>query len=244
VSWKDDYDLFLRLANITSRPPSSEKDIAMTGPVQDLIDSYLRALFGAEDDALIHIRSNTVEQGLPQINVAPEEGRLIHFLLRACGAKRVVEIGTLAGYSGTWIARALPEDGRLITVERDAHHAEVAQESFARAGVSERVEIRVGGALDILATLSVEGPFDGVFIDANKGDYPQYLAWAVNNIRVGGIILAHNALWGGAVVDHSLRPGRDLDALLAFNQQIATDPRLLGMIIPLGDGLAAALRIA
>jgi caffeoyl-CoA O-methyltransferase len=216
----------------------------MTGPDQELITSYLRDLFGAEDEALKHIRSNTVEQGLPQISVAPEEGRLIHFFLKACGAKRVVEIGTLAGYSGTWIARALPEDGRLITVERDPHHAEVAQESFARAGVAARIEIRVGAALDILGALSAEGPFDGVFIDANKGDYPQYLEWAVKNVRLGGIILAHNALWGGAVVDHSLRPSSDLDALLAFNQQIASDPRLLGTIIPIGDGLAAALRVA
>jgi len=216
----------------------------MSLPDQQLIASYLRNLFGAEDDALLEIRSNTVEHGLPQINVAPEEGRLIHFLLKACGAKRVVEIGTLAGYSGTWIARALPEDGQLITLERDAHHAEVAQESFVRAGVAGRVEIRVGVALDVLKTLTTEGSFDGVFIDANKGDYPQYLAWAIDNVRVGGIILAHNALWGGAVVDHSLRPGSDLDALLSFNQQIASDPRLLGMIIPLGDGLAAALRLA
>ncbi len=215
----------------------------MTVPNPELIESYLRQLFGEEDDALIEIRSNTMDQGLPQINITPEDGRLIQFLLRACGARRVVEIGTLAGYSGTWIARALPEDGRLITVERDPYHAEIAQESFDRSGVAARVEIRVGAALEVLETLSAEGPFDGVFIDANKGDYPRYLDWAVENVRMGGIILGHNALWGGAVVDYGLRPGTDLDALLAFNRQIANDPRLLGMIIPLGDGLAAALRV-
>ncbi len=204
---------------------------------------YVRDLFAPEDEALRSIRAASEAEGLPQIHIKPEEGRMLQFVLAANGARRVVEIGALAGYSGTWIARALPEGGKLISLERDPHHAEVARASFERAGVADRVEVRVVDARDYLKTLTAEGPFDAVFIDAAKGDYPHYLDWAINNVRVGGLVLAHNAFWGGAVVNAARRPDRDLKGLLAFNRRLAEDSRLLATILPVGDGIAAAVRV-
>jgi caffeoyl-CoA O-methyltransferase len=207
------------------------------------VEEYVRDLFGHEDAHLAEIRARTLEEGLPQISVAPEEGRLLQFLILLAGAKRVVEVGTLAGYSGTFIARALPEGGRLITLERDDHHADLAQRLFKESGLTDRVEVRPGDALTSLQKLSVEGPFDGVFIDANKDGYPDYLDWAVDNVRVGGLIMAHNALSSGRVAlpEEPENPG--LQGLRAFNKRISEDERLLGVIIPMGDGLAAAVKV-
>jgi caffeoyl-CoA O-methyltransferase len=215
----------------------------MDESTREAVEEYVRDLFGHEDAHLAEIRSRTLEEGLPQISVAPEEGRLLQFLIRLSGAKRVVEVGTLAGYSGTFIARALPEDGRLITLERDDHHAEVAERLFGEAGLADRVEVRLGDALASLETLSAEGPFDAVFIDANKNGYPQYLDWAVENVRVGGLIMAHNALWSGRVAHPEENDTPDLHGLMAFNRRISEDNRLLGVIIPMGDGLAAAVKV-
>lgn len=209
----------------------------------DRIEQYIRDLFGQEDDHLTLIRARSEEEGLPKISVDPEEGRLLQFLIRLSGAKRVVEVGTLAGYSGTWMARALPPDGRLITLERDERHAAVARELFDQAGLSDRVEVRLGSALDTLKRLSAEGPFDAVFIDANKDAYPEYLEWAVDNVRIGGLIMGHNALWSGRVVNPAGHEGPQLDGLLNFNRRLSEDSRLLGILIPMGDGLAAAVRV-
>lgn len=208
----------------------------------EALEHYVRGLFGREDEHLQRVRQRTIEEGVPQISVAPEEGRLLQILIRLAGAKRVVEIGTLMGYSGTFIARALPDDGKLISLEMDEARAAMARELFDQGGLADRVEIRVGAALDSLRQLSSEGPFDAVFIDANKDGYPAYLDWAVDHVRVGGLILAHNALWSGRVV-HPEGADANLQGLLNFNQRIADDSRLLGVIIPMGDGLAAAVRI-
>ncbi len=168
---------------------------------------------------------------------------MLQFLLTAIKARRVVEIGTLGGYSGIWLARALPEDGRLISLEVDPERAMIARAAFEQAGVGDRAEVRVGHALDNLPTLSAEGPFDAVFIDADKRNYPAYLTWALDNVRLGGLIMAHNAFWYGAVVQAERLPESDVQGLLAFNRQIAEDPRLMGVIIPIGDGLSVALRV-
>jgi caffeoyl-CoA O-methyltransferase len=216
----------------------------MDEATREALSEYIHKLFGAEDSHLANIRQTTLDEGLPQINVASEEGRLLSFLIRLANAKKVVEIGTLAGYSATWIARALPEDGKLITLERDDHHADVAQSLFNKNGLADRIEIRRGDALASLQKLSAEGPFDAVFIDANKDGYPRYLDWAIDNVRVGGLIMAHNTLWSGRIIhpeEHA--NNKDLEGLMAFNQRLSEDPRLLGTLIPMGDGLGAAVRV-
>jgi caffeoyl-CoA O-methyltransferase len=208
------------------------------------LGDYIHDLFGPEDEVLQSIRARTLEAGMPQIQIRPEEGRMLQFLMKASHARRVIEVGTLAGYSGVWIGRALPEDGRLITLEIDEDHAAVARETFARAGLSDRVEVRVGDALSSLAGLSADGPFDAIFIDAAKTEYPAYLSWAVDHIRVGGLIVAHNAFRRGAVVAPAGQHDDQVRGTLAYNRRLSEDPRLLGSIIPLGDGLAVAVRLA
>ncbi len=213
----------------------------MDETTHELLDKYVRELFAQEDETLKAIRPLSAEHGLPQIHIRPEEGRMLQFLLTAIGARCVVEIGALAGYSGVWIVRALPPDGRLITLEVDERHAAFARQVFDWAGLGERVEVRLGHAPSNLPELAAEGPFDAVFIDADKVGYPEYLAWAVENVRVGGLVMGHNAFSRGRVVD-SNEQGAGVQGLRAFNRQLAEDPRLLGTIIPVGDGIAVAVR--
>lgn len=215
----------------------------MEEATREALNQYVRDLFAPEDDLLASIRSESAERGLPQIHVRPEEGQMLHFLLKVVGARRVIEIGTLAGYSGTWIARALPPDGRLITLDVNPDHASFAGEIFQRAGLADLVEIRLGEASQSLATLAREGPFDAVFIDADKDAYPEYLTWAIENIRIGGLILAHNVFARGAVVGAIERDPGQLKGIMDFNAAIASDPRLAATIIPVGDGIAAAVRL-
>lgn len=204
---------------------------------------YIRDLFAPEDDVLEAVRAETIEHGLPQIQIDPAEGRLLQVLLMAIGAQRVAEIGTLAGYSAIWLARALLPSGRLISLERDEERAELARLSIARAGLSDMIEVRVTRAEDGLAALSADGPFDAVFIDADKVSYPIYFDWAVENVRPGGLILAHNALYHDRVLDPSLAEEPHVAGVLRFNQQLAADERLSSTIIPIGDGIAAAVRL-
>jgi caffeoyl-CoA O-methyltransferase len=203
------------------------------------LDHYLTGLFAPEDEALRWIQAETDRRGLPSISVQPFEGRLLQFLLRSVNARKVVEIGALAGYSGVWIARALPPDGKLITLEKSSKHAAVARASYARAGVSDSVELREGDALVLLDKLSAEGPFDFVFIDADKASYGDYLAWTVDNLRPGGMVAAHNALRSGRV----LAPESDDDRLMdAFNRALAANARLDSFIIGVGDGMAVGIK--
>jgi caffeoyl-CoA O-methyltransferase len=204
---------------------------------------YIRELFAPEDDVLQAIRQRADEHGFPRIHVDPAEGRMLQWLLAAVKARRVVEIGALAGYSGVWMARALPEDGRLISVEYDPEHAEVTRESFRQAGLSDRAEVRVGRAPGVLEALAAEGPFDAVFIDADKPHYPDMLAWATENVRLGGLVLAHNAFRRGQILNAAGHDDPDLRGVRALNQRMAEDPRLDSVIIPIGDGIAATIRV-
>jgi caffeoyl-CoA O-methyltransferase len=203
---------------------------------------YIRDLFAPEDDVLRAIRQRADEHGFPRIHVDPAEGRMLQWLLAAVKARRVVEIGALAGYSGVWMARALPEGGRLISVEYDPEHAEVARESFKQAGLSDRAEVRVGRAPGVLEALAAEGPFDVVFIDADKPHYPDMLAWATENVRLGGLVLAHNAFRRGQILNSAGHDDPDLRGVRALNRRMAEDPHLDSVIIPIGDGIAATIR--
>jgi caffeoyl-CoA O-methyltransferase len=207
----------------------------MTTYYNDALSRYISEHFAA-DPVLERIYAEIPRRGLPAITIQPEEGRFLQLLAAVSGARRAVEIGTLGGYSGAWIARGLPVGGKLITLEREPHHAEVAWEHFRLAGVAEKVELRLGDARVLLPALAKEGPFDFCFIDAEKSDYDRYLDWAVANVRPGGVIAAHNAFQGGGVVG-----GADRDeqarTMRAFNRRFAREPRLLSTIFPAGDGM-------
>lgn len=207
------------------------------------LSQYITDLFAVQDEALKRTWEDTPKKGLPAISVRPEEGRFLQLLVRACGATKALEIGTLGGYSGIWIARGLAPGGRLITLEKEPLHAEVARQHFTAAGVASQVEIRVGDAHQSLQALAAEGPFDFVFIDAEKPGYPAYFDWALENTRLGGVITAHNALRGGAVLAKG-----ELDegarAIRAFNQRVAGEPRVISTIFPAGDGTLIAVKIA
>lgn len=207
----------------------------------EALEAYLRENFAIEDDVLTTIRENIVARGLPQISINPEDGRFLEFIVAASAARLALEIGTLGGYSGTWIARGLPADGRLISIEANPEHASVAEDNFRLAGLAERVDIRVGDAHQLLPELSAEGPFDFVFIDAEKEGYPMYLDWALDNLQPGGIVVGHNAFGHGDVVNEEDTSKRT-EALREFNRRLAEDQRMVSLIFPAGDGMTFAVR--
>lgn len=207
----------------------------------DQISNYIGSLFAVEDEHLLRAREESPKYGLPTINIKPEEGRFLQFLACASGAMKAVEIGTLGGYSGIWIARGLRPGGKLITIDKETKHANIAKEHFEAAGLSEVIDIRVGDAHRILAELLDDGPFDFVFIDAEKKGYPAYFDWAIENVRIGGIIAAHNAFRKGSVAG----VGKDdeySNLMRQFNKQVAEEPRLTSTIFPAGDGTLVSVK--
>ena len=202
----------------------------------DPTGQYIESLFAPEDPVLATLREEADRTGLPPISVSADEGRLLQVLLTAIGARRVLEIGTLGGYSAIWMARALPPDGRLISLEIEPAHAEFAQRHIARAGLADRVEVRVGRALDLLPALDGER-FDAVFIDADKQPLATYYEWALRLLRRGGLVIADNALWGGKVLDDRVQDDRTT-AIRELNRRMAADPRVTSIIVPTHDGVA------
>lgn len=207
----------------------------------DWVSEYITRHFSHEDDVQKQVFRAVPEKGLPAIMIKPEEGRFIQFLTRASGGKKAVEIGALGGYSGIWIARGLAQGGKLITLEKEPRHAQVARQHFELAGVEDRVEIRVGEASQLLEELSAQAPFDFVFIDADKAGYPGYYDWTMKNLRVGGILAAHNALRKGSVVGES--PEDEYTEIMrSFNRQVAEDRRGISTIFPAGDGMVVSVK--
>jgi predicted O-methyltransferase YrrM len=220
----------------------------MTGQDQwSAVDSYITDLFLPPDPALEAALSSSAAAGLPTINVSPTQGKLLHLLACVQGARRILEIGTLGGYSTIWLARALPADGRLITLEIDPRHAEVAHANLARAGLSSAVEIRLGSALDTLPKLVSEGrgPFDLIFIDADKPGYADYLKWSLKLARRGTLIIADNVVRKGAVADGASKD-ENVQGIRKFNEALAAEKRVTTTVIQtVGskgyDGLALIL---
>ncbi|MDE3231407.1 MAG: O-methyltransferase, partial [Chloroflexota bacterium] len=175
----------------------------MTQDQWTAVDHYFDGLFAPPDAALDAALQATRDAGMPLINVAPNQGALLHILARLAGARKILEIGTLGGYSAIWLARALSAGGRMISLEVSPKHAEVARANLARAGLAEVVEVRVGSAHDALPQLAAEGagPFDLVFIDADKVSTPDYLTWALRLTQPGSLIIIDNVVRGGAVAD-------------------------------------------
>lgn len=196
------------------------------------VDAYLEGLFGAPDPVLAAALERASAAGLPDIAVSPSQGRFLQVLALVCGARRILEVGTLAGYSTIWLARALPDGGRLVTLEADPRHAEVAAANIARAGLSDRVDVRVGSALDTLPQVEADGlgPFDLVFIDADKPSNPFYVEWALKITHPGSVIIVDNVVREGAVVESDSEDSAVL-GVRRMNELIATDQRLTATAI-------------
>lgn len=204
------------------------------------ISEYITSHFAHEDEGLHRARVETPERGLPAIGVQPEEGRFLQVLAAAAGARKAVEIGTLGGYSGLWIAKGLAPGGKLITIDLNEAHSAVAREHIEAAGMAERVELLTGRAVEILELIADRGPFDFVFIDADKGSYPEYYEWSVANTRPGAVICAHNAFRSGRILAGDPEP--DVADFQAFLARVATDPRVISTIFPAGDGTLLAVK--
>jgi predicted O-methyltransferase YrrM len=219
----------------------------MTQEQWTAVDHYITDLFVPPDAALEAALRDSAAAGLPAINVTPNQGKLLHVLARAQGARSILEIGALGGYSTIWLARALPSGGRLITLESDPKHAEVAGANIARAGLAGVVELRLGPALDTLPQLAAEGrgPFDFIFIDADKEGYPDYFTWALKLSRLGSLIIADNVVRKGAVIDADSDDPR-VHGVRRLNEMLAAEPRVSATAIQtVGskgyDGFAVAL---
>lgn len=197
------------------------------------VDTYISGLMAPEDEALTAALQDMREAGLPEIQVSPAQGKLLYLLARAQRARAILELGALGGYSAIWMARALPADGRLITLEYDPAFAEVARRNIARAGLADRVDIRVGAALDSLPKLQEEGagPFDLVFIDADKPPYADYFEWALRLSRPGTLIIADNVIRGGRVVAPDGMDDRSVAGVMKMNAAIAANSAVEATIL-------------
>jgi len=210
------------------------------------IDDYIEQLFNPADPILTETLKELERAGLPPINVSANEGKLLYLLASLSGAKKILEIGTLAGYSAIWLGRALPSDGKLVTLEIDPKHVEVSRLNFVRAGLADKIEVRVGPGQQTLAQMveANEGPFDLFFIDADKDGYPAYLEYALKLSHPGSVILADNLIRNGKVMEAN-SPDVYVQAIRTFNQTIATHPRLESLILPIVrnnfDGLSISI---
>jgi predicted O-methyltransferase YrrM len=211
------------------------------------VDRYITDLLVPPDPALDEALRDSVAAGLPPINVAPNQGKLLMLLARVHGARDILEVGTLGGYSTIWLARALPDGGRLVTLESDPKHAEVARANIARAGLAGVVELRLGPALETLPRLAAEGrgPFDLIFIDADKPSTPEYFAWALRLSRRGSLIVVDNVVRDGAVADAASEDAA-VQGVRRFYERLAAEPRVSATAIQtVGskgyDGFALAL---
>lgn len=213
----------------------------------DAVDAYIADVLLGPDAALQDALRASDAAGLPAIQVTPNQGKLLHLIARFGNARSILEIGTLGGYSTIWLARALPPDGRLVTLELEETYAEVARKNIARAGLTDLVEVRVGLALETLAQLAAEGagPFDLVFIDADKPSNPEYFTWALELSHPGSLIVVDNVVRDGAVADEE-NADPDVQGVRLMNELIAAEPRVTATAIQtVGskgyDGFAVAL---
>lgn len=200
-------------------------------PLWTAVDAFADEALGGDDADLAAARRASAEAGLPDIAVSAQQGRMLRIMATMAGARRIVEVGTLGGYSTLHLARALPPDGRLVTLELEPRHAEVARANLLRAGFGEQVQVQVGPAADSLEAMSREGAeaFDFAFIDADKASYPRYLELLVPLMRPGGVIVADNVVRRGAVLD--LDGDANARGARAFIQAVGREPRLRGAVV-------------
>jgi caffeoyl-CoA O-methyltransferase len=208
------------------------------------IAAYVEKTYAPEDDVLREIRERCAREGLPDIQIASLDARHLEVLASVAGARKAVEIGTLGGYSGVSILRGMGIGGILDTIEIDPRHAEVARESFRRAGYTTQARIHLGAAMQVLPKLAASGPYDLCFIDADKESYPDYLNWAADNLRPGGLVLGDNAFLFGERPDKPTGArATAIAGMQAFHQILANSGRFRATVLPTGEGLAVGVRI-
>jgi caffeoyl-CoA O-methyltransferase len=219
----------------------------MDREIFDTVDQYILKLVGGEDDALRAADKSINEENLPPISVSANQGKFLNVLAKACGARKILEIGTLAGYSTIWMARALPKDGKMISLEFDANHARVARNNIDRAGLSKIVEVRVGKAIELLPRLLAdgEGPFDMIFIDADKPPYTEYFQWSLKLSHPGTLIVADNVIREGNVLDLN-STDEMVQGVQRFNEYLSQTKSVTATIIQtvgskVHDGMALAV---
>ena len=207
------------------------------------VGEYLDRLYLHEEEGMRDAVASIERAGMPPIQVSASDGRILEVVLRAAGARKVVEVGTLAGYSAQWIARAIGLDGHLWTIEASPKHAEVSRRVLERAGLGERVTVLLGPGVDVLPTIEREGPFDAVFVDANKEDYPRYVEWATRNLRDSGLVVGDNTYLFGrlaGVEPEGPDQARTIEAMRAFHELVARDYH--AVTLPTPDGLTVGVK--
>lgn len=210
------------------------------------IAAYAESTFSPMDAVLSEIRSRAQAKGLPAIHVGAMDGLHLEILARMSGAKRAVEVGTLAGYSGVCLLRGMGAGSKLYTIDADKNHTEVARESFSKAGFSNQVDLRVGPGTRELPKLESFGPFDLMFIDADKVGYPDYAVWAEKNLRPGGLLIADNTFGFGMIADSTFEDPEDeatVKALRVFNEKLARSKAWRATILPTAEGLTVAVKV-
>ncbi len=203
-------------------------------PLNDDLYNYIVDVFAKEDDLLKEVVKDTGTKKIPLIQVSPENGKFLQLLIKIISAENVLEIGTLTGYSSIWMARGLPEGGRLITLEISEEHAKEARKNFIKAGIESKVELILGSALDSLDAIK-DMKFDFAFIDADKTAYPAYFDKVINMMNKGGIIAADNTLRDGNIVKPN--PDEGTKAVDVYNKKVASDSRVESLLVPISDGL-------
>jgi caffeoyl-CoA O-methyltransferase len=202
---------------------------------------YVRDHFIQEDEVLRSIHPGLAERGMPQISVPAEVGRTLNWLVRFSGAKRILEVGGLGGYSSIWMARALPKEGRLLSLELEPKHAAFAKENVTKAGLADQVQVRIGDAKESMAALYEEGKrFDFFFIDADKKGYPDYLEQALRLAESGALITLDNMFFSDRIFDKDHLDDPDIEGLRRTHEQLSQDSRLDAMVWTIGDGLGVA----
>jgi predicted O-methyltransferase YrrM len=242
---------------------------AAEATVDNLVDQYVQRTFAPSDEVLTGLLDDARRRDYPLIAIHPHEAKIVQVLLRAIRARKVVDVGTCFGYGAIWLARALPRGGKVFTIERNAEFQALARTYVEKAGLSDRVDFRLGEARDVFQDLRREAPVDAVFIDADWEEYPAYLEWALSVLRPGGLVIAHNAHAFGLVILDPDSPDfvrefkdlseevyasferrdeagrseflRALRAIRQFNRSLATDPRLTSVLVPTTEGIAVAL---
>jgi predicted O-methyltransferase YrrM len=207
-------------------------------PLNEQLYQYIVDTFAKEDELLQQIVKETEEKNIPLIQISPELGKFLYVLVKSIKAKRILEIGALTGYSTIWMARALPDDGSLTTLEISKEHADIANANFKKAGLDKKINLILGSAMESLDKLKNE-KFDFAFIDADKISYPAYYEKVIKLMNKGGIISADNTLKDGRIIDRY--PDENIKAVQVFNKTVADDPRVDSILVPISDGITIAV---
>src|ERR1051325_3926360 len=214
-------------------------------PITDEMAEYIRSVTLREPEALRRVRLETEDHPKASMQTSPEQGQFLHFLTRAIGARKAIEVGVFMGYSSTWVALALPAGGRVIACDVSEEYTERAQRTWCEAGVQDKIELRLRPALETLDSLIADGAagtFDFAFVDADKSNYANYYERCLELLRPGGVVAVDNVLWHGAVLDHSDR-SRDTEAIREFNRRLHQDARVALTLATIGDGLTLACKL-